>query len=257
MKATDTTYHFPLESTAIPSVMPSIEENLAWARAEAWSDHGEEWSSGFGDSHFMWYGFLLPRIARHLPCEQGLEIACGHGRCTRFLARNCARLWAVDLTQEVVDVCRERLAAFPNIQYAKTDGKTLPMVPDSSIDFAFSWDSLVHAERDVLDSYAKELGRVLKPGGYAFIHHSNLGAYRNDGGEITVKHKHWRAETMTAELMRESCKAAGLACVAQELIPWGGQEFTDCFSYVIKPAGLSTLTEPKVREHAGISPKQG
>lgn len=216
--------------------MPTIEENFHWARAETWSDHGEEWSSGFGDSHMMWHGFIMPRIARHLPCANALEIACGHGRCTRFLAMRCERLWAVDLTHEVVEACRQRLSVFTNIEYAKTDGKTLPMIPDASLDFAFSWDSLVHAEADVLDSYVAELARTLRPGGCGFLHHSNLGAHAGPDGVIAVANKHWRAESMTAARFRDACARVGLVCLAQELIPWGGAEYIDCFSSFLRPA---------------------
>lgn len=231
--------------------MPSIQENLGWALESAWKDHGEEWSSGFGNSHFMWHGFILPRIARHLPCERGLEIACGHGRCTRYLATQCEKLWAVDLTQEVVDVCRGRLSAFRNIEYAKTDGMSLPMVADASVDFAFSWDSLVHAEEDVLAGYAKDLGRVLKPGGFGFLHHSNLGAFRGASGEITVEHKHWRAESMTAEKFRAACVASGLVCITQELVPWGGAQAIDCLSYFTRPL-TPMKQDPLVIENTGF-----
>ncbi|CAG0969320.1 hypothetical protein PHYC_01155 [Phycisphaerales bacterium] len=228
--------------------MPSIEENLNWANAQAWTDHGEEWSSGFGDSHFMWHAFIMPRIAHHLPCERALEIACGHGRCTRFLARQCARLWAADLTREVIDACRERLASFTNIDYAQTDGKSLSMIPDNSLDFVFSWDSLVHAEADVMDAYLAELARTLRPGGFGFLHHSNLGAFRDAAGAVSVQHRHWRAESMTAPRFREACVRVGLTCLSQELIPWGGAEFIDCFSYFTRakpPTDHTTL----VKEH--------
>ena len=57
------------------------------------------------------------------------------------------------------------------------DGHSLPMVGDTSIDFAFSFDSLVLVEADTLARYLSELARVLKPDGVAFLHHSNFGAY--------------------------------------------------------------------------------
>ena len=50
------------------------------------------------------------------------------------------------------------------------------MVDDESIDFAFSADSLVHADLDVIAAYLSELARTLRPNGVGFIHHSNLGA---------------------------------------------------------------------------------
>ena len=41
----------------------------------------------------------------------------------------------------------------------------LPMVEESSIDFVFSFDSLVHVEAETLAAYLSELARVLKPDG--------------------------------------------------------------------------------------------
>ncbi len=51
------------------------------------------------------------------------------------------------------------------------------MVADGSIDFVFSFDSLVHAEEDVIRSYLDQLGQKLRPDGVGFLHHSNLGEY--------------------------------------------------------------------------------
>jgi hypothetical protein len=52
------------------------------------------------------------------------------------------------------------------------------MVPDDSIDFVFSFDSLVHAEADVMQAYLNQLVRKLKLNGVGFIHHSNIGEYQ-------------------------------------------------------------------------------
>lgn len=48
---------------------------------------------------------------------------------------------------------------------------------DDSIDLAFSFDSLVHAEQDVLAGYLSVFATKLKPGGTAVLHHSNLGQF--------------------------------------------------------------------------------
>ena len=65
----------------------------------------------------------------------------------------------------------------PHISYHVNDGKSLAMVPDESVNFAFSFDSLVHADLDVLRAYLVELRNKLSPDGVAFLHHSNIGAY--------------------------------------------------------------------------------
>src|SRR5437899_8768206 len=58
-------------------------------------------------------------------------------------------------------------------------GKSLDIISDESIDFAFSFDSLVHADGEVIGTYLRQLARKLKPRGAGFIHHSNAGDYRS------------------------------------------------------------------------------
>jgi SAM-dependent methyltransferase len=230
--------------------MPTFEENLGWARSDVWEDHGEEWSSGFGDSRRMWFGFILPRLIDRLPVRSAVEIACGHGRCTRFLAAHVEHLMAVDIAAEIVDTCAQRLSDLDNISYHVNDGRTLP-ASDQSVDFVFSWDSLVHAEVDVLDAYVQEIARVLRPGGAAFLHHSNLGAYVDPTSrEVSVEVTHWRGATMTAARLRDRAAQSGLHCPVQELIPWGGAELIDCFSTLVaSPVGDRDTI---VVEHTGF-----
>jgi hypothetical protein len=126
------------------------------------------------------------------------------------------------------------------------------MIPADSLDFVFSFDSLVHVEAPQIAGYVHDLARALKPGGAGFIHHSNLEAYAQDGVVPDyVTERHWRAPTMSARLFREACRDAGLHCGAQELINWIGRgaaadhyrlpgervPLTDCFSAFVRPAG--------------------
>lgn len=211
--------------------MPSVEENHnRWANYD-WADKGDEWSAGFGGTEAMWTWFLQPRISPFLPSEHTLEIAPGFGRVTQFLVPASKKLTLVDLTQPCIDACEERFAGFDHIDYHVNDGKSLDMIEDGSIDFVFSWDSLVHAEHDVLESYLEQLGRKLRPGGTGVFHHSNIDEYRDQKtGELTVGNEHWRAPTMSAAKFRKYAEAGGLRVVAQELIPWGGTDFSDCVS---------------------------
>ncbi len=70
---------------------------------------------------------------------------------------------------------KKRFISNDNIEYHINDGKSLEQIQDESIDFAFSFDSLVHAESDVIQAYLEQLGKKLKPDGVGFIHHSNIG----------------------------------------------------------------------------------
>jgi hypothetical protein len=53
------------------------------------------------------------------------------------------------------------------------------MIPDHSVDFAFSFDSLLHVEADLIEAYLNQLAVKLKPTGAGLIHHSNIGTYVN------------------------------------------------------------------------------
>ncbi len=211
--------------------MPSIPQNRSnWNDPSNWVSAGEEWSQSWGSTHALWFGTILPRIAACLPADHLLEIACGHGRITSHLLPQCQRYTGVDLAPACVAICRQRFAARPHTSFHETDGRSLDMVEDDSVDFAFSWDSLVHAEVEAVSGYVTALGKKLRPGGLAFLHHSNLAAFVDATGKPTIANPHWRASTVSAERVRALAPVAGLACVAQELVQWGQGEDNDCFT---------------------------
>ena len=227
--------------------MPTLEENkLAWDSTYPWIQQGEEWSWEWGGAEAQWYGSILPRIHAFIPAGTILEIAPGFGRWTHFLKASCDSLIGVDLGENCIRACRQRFAAERHLSFHVNDGKSLAMVADESIDFAFSFDSLVHAEADVIGAYLEQLARKLKPDGIGFIHHSNLGQY---GPALARAAKiprrlrrflvdrpllgptHWRAPSMTAKQFEDRCDRAGLQCVGQELVNWGTDGLLiDCFS---------------------------
>jgi SAM-dependent methyltransferase len=159
--------------------MPTLEQNLeSWNRTYDWAAEGEEWSKAWGGSESQWYGAIFPRVHAFLPSQTILEIGPGFGRWTNYLRAHAEQLIAVDMSQTCIDACRRRFGPDTNIRFHINDGKSLAMIPDRSIDFAFSFDSLVHAEADVVQGYLSQLAAKLKPNGSGFIHHSNLGQYR-------------------------------------------------------------------------------
>lgn len=225
--------------------MATITENIAtWTNYE-WPRQGDEWSDAWGGSEMLWWGSLFPRVAAFLPAETILEIAPGFGRCTAYLKNFCRHLVVVDLTERCIETCRQRFAASSHITYHVNDGKSLAMVPERSVDFVFSYDSLVHVEADALQSYLHDLARVLKPDGAGFFHHSNLAAFFDpQTGALPFENIHWRASTMSASLFERFCEEAGLQCIGQEIINWGGAETIDSFS-LFTPRG-SCLARPNI-----------
>jgi len=145
--------------------MPSLAENREfWGDPDHWSRGGDHWSEdAWGSPYDQWFGSIYPRCFAYLK-GRVLEIATGQGRWTQFLKVRSESLIGVDLSELCVQHCRSRFAGEPNLRFEVTDGLTLPMVEDRSIDFAFSFDSLVHADADVLESYVRELARSSSPG---------------------------------------------------------------------------------------------
>jgi hypothetical protein len=226
--------------------LPTVDENAVfWDVEYDWTRAGEEWSEPWGGSEAQWHGAILPRIARFLRAETALEIAPGYGRWTTYLRQHCDRLIVVDLSKKCIEACQERFAGDDRISYHVNDGRSLAMVEDESVDFVFSFDSLVHADPDVLARYAHELSRKLKPNGAGFIHHSNAGEYRRyfravsvlEGRPLNALYKarivdnpQSRELSMTADRFDEFCELAGLQCIGQELINWNTRRLIDCLS---------------------------
>jgi Methyltransferase domain len=239
--------------------MPSVEWNQSmWGRAYPWPTQGEEWSAVWGGSETQWFATILPRIRKFLPAKLLLEIAPGYGRRTSYLLPSCDKYVGVDVAETCVNACKQRFSTAENANFFATDGKSLSMLADQSVDFVFSFDSLVHVEADVIDAYMIELSRVLPPNGIGFIHHSNLGAYlpslrvahllNKAAGPVPlarqaltslgiIRWNHLRAASMTSERFAIACSKAGLVCVGQELINWGdiGRKMIDCLSLVARP----------------------
>ena len=234
--------------------MPAVSDNRRKWAEHNWEHGGHKWSPGGTEAgtEMLWARSIWPRLAPHLPAATVLEIAPGFGRWTEYLLEHCERLIGVDLTPRCIEVCRERFAG-PRTSFEVNDGESLPMVADGSVDFAFSFDSLVHVEAPQIASYLAELARVLKPGAAAFLHHSNLNVYVGHGSNVPwwVPEPHWRARSVSARTFRMAARAAGLACLSQELINWIGRDavvdryhipaaripLTDCLSIVMRPLG--------------------
>ena len=216
--------------------MPTRDQNLEVWNGYDWSRGGEEWSEVWGGVRAQWWGCLFPRLSRFLSAPTILEIAPGVGRFSHFLAPLAERLILVDSASRCVDACRQRFASLPHVECHLNDGGSLPFLGDRSVDFAFSFDSLVHVDLPTIASCLRELARVLAPDGVAFLHHSNFGEYVDEAtGSSRIPNAHWRDAGVTAERVRAIAEQHGLVPVAQELVNWGaGEELIDCLSLLAR-----------------------
>jgi ubiquinone/menaquinone biosynthesis C-methylase UbiE len=231
--------------------MPTLGENFhLWNEEHGWPGAGDEWSASWGGAENQWRASIFPRISAFLPASHALEIAPGHGRWTQFLQAHATKLSIVDLAPNCIEACRSRFRNLTHLDYYVNDGRSLERIADGSIDFVFSFDSLVHAEASVMRAYCSEIARTLRVGGHGFVHHSNLGAYpgwllakrgvvalcRGNSrlGNLLI-HDSMRAPDMTAARMAQFCREFGLTCTAQEIVPWeASRRPIDCFTTLTK-----------------------
>lgn len=103
-----------------------------------------------------------------------VEIGCGAGRMTRAIAKRAARVRALDVAPNMLEIAKSQNAELSNVEWLLGDGATLGGVPDASADACISFVVLQHIpDPDVTLGYIREMGRVLKPGGWSVFQISN------------------------------------------------------------------------------------
>lgn len=103
-----------------------------------------------------------------MPSGTLLEIGCGAGRLTHALADQFARVLALDVSEQMQALARERCPA--HVEFLLTDGPRIP-APDACADGVFSYVVFQHFDGfEWIDSYLREAARVLRPRGTVMIH---------------------------------------------------------------------------------------
>jgi len=119
--------------------------------------------------------FILGELEVELrPEDRVLEIGCGIGRITRCLAARADTVVALDVSDEMLRRARELNPSLTNVDWFQGDGVSLSGIDDGSIDACLSVVVLQHVpDPGITLGYVRELGRVLRPGGWAALQVSN------------------------------------------------------------------------------------
>ncbi len=103
-----------------------------------------------------------------------VEVGCGVGRLTRALAARAQKVWALDVSEEMLDRARRLHRDLRDVLWIHGDGVTLARVPSAVADACVSHVVFQHIpDPEVTLGYVREMGRVLRPGGWAAFQVSN------------------------------------------------------------------------------------
>lgn len=128
------------------------------------------WSDGA-----MWLDRLLGELDAELaPTDEVVEIGCGVGRLTRVIARRAAGVRALDISERMLDRARELCSDLDNVSWVLGDGTSLQGIEDASADVCVSHVVFQHIpDPEITLGYVREIGRVLRPGGWGAFQISN------------------------------------------------------------------------------------
>jgi ubiquinone/menaquinone biosynthesis C-methylase UbiE len=115
-------------------------------------------------------------ILELLPREDAvvLDLGCGIGRIAQFVAPRCRELWLADISPRMLEMARERLAAHPSIRLVRATAAGVPEVGAGTVDLVYSVLVLQHVEREDAFCMLRDVLRVLRPGGVAYLTFPNI-----------------------------------------------------------------------------------
>jgi len=122
-----------------------------------------------------WLDDLLGSVGAELSERDAVvEIGCGVGRLTRPIAERAATVIALDVSGEMLARAREHNAHLENVTWIQGDGTSLAGVPDAQADACVSHVVFQHMpDPRITLGYVREIGRVLRPGGWGAFQVSN------------------------------------------------------------------------------------
>ena len=112
--------------------------------------------------------WLRRRVPEIFAGRTVLEVACGTGYWTQFIARKAARVHACDINEAVLEIAREKPIPAGRASFFKADAVTLEGVP-AGCDAAFAGFWWSHVKKSDLAKFIATLAAKLAPGSVVAI----------------------------------------------------------------------------------------
>jgi SAM-dependent methyltransferase len=140
-----------------------------------WSARGEEWTEDVAATRGLdprgWKDSIVELLETYVvPGCSALEVGPGAGRWTAALLSRAGTVSVADISETCLDICRERFGE--QLRCFLVGDEPAVDLPSQSVDAVWSYDVFVHINPIGCDAWLREIGRVLKPGGFAVIHHA-------------------------------------------------------------------------------------
>lgn len=176
-----------------------------------------------------------------------VEIGCGVGRITRILAARCQEVHAFDVSEEMIRLARELNPGLTNVEWIVGDGVSLRPLRDGVADVCYSDVVFQHIpDPEITLGYVEEIGRVLRPGGWAVFQISNdpaLHARRSPRARLRARllaltgrgprgqgHPAWLGSAVAMGDLQARAATAGL-----EIVRSAGEGTQYCHIFARKP----------------------
>lgn len=131
---------------------------------------GDEWGTK-ADVDRVVEEYILPYVSSG---DVVAEIGSGGARIASRVVARPKELWCFDVSPQMLKKARSALREFPQTRFVELPQPRFPDDCAGRFDFIYSFDVFVHLDLHTIWKYLTEIRRVLKTGGKAFIHVSNL-----------------------------------------------------------------------------------
>lgn len=121
-----------------------------------------------GESNTKWIKEFLNHYGVDWKNKVVVELGCGAGRMTEFIAQNAKHVQAIDVSAEMLKRLHQRLGHIRKIETLCII-RDYSVISDLSVDLIISFLVFQHTPEDMVERLIQDGRRILKEGGYYFF----------------------------------------------------------------------------------------